>query len=525
MSIEAQRRACLEFAEKQGWMVYKIYVDEARSGTSDDRAAFQEMIAGAAAKNPPFEVVLVHKLDRFARNRYDSVKYKALLRRRGIRVVSASQPILGSGDPTEVLLEAMLEGMDEFYSLNLARESLKGMAENARHGWWNGGFAPFGYRAVHIQTEKGEKRKLGIELSEAEIVRRIYAMYLKGQGVNAIRHRLNLEGVRYRGGYRFTKNLVLGILRNEKYCGDATFGKTLNKRKRPMDWKLEAITVKNAHEPVVSREDWDRTQALLNSRRKSVKQPQAVNSEYLFAGAMECAFCGCTFVGTGAHGHGGHYRYYVCNTIIRAGASSCPQRKFNAETLEQVFITKLRERMTAREAIRDLITARNQMLKEAHAQQARVLPRLERELRTIDRRQRKIFESIADQKIGLTKEDIAPYVRELAAMRAQKELERDQLRAQLGMRPVKVSDAAIEELADFYQALFEDNSFVGRKRLVQGLLVSVRIDERYAHLSYNPALTPERDRVPISDGDHDGGPDHNGSEPPPEVLTAQKWLP
>jgi len=159
MSIEAQRTECLAFVAKQGWDLSKVFVDEARSGTSDDRAAFQEMISEATKRNPPFNLVLVHKLDRFARNRYYSIKYKSLLRRKGIKVVSATQPIVGSGDPTEVLLEAMLEGMDEFYSLNLARESLKGMAENARHGWWNGGHAPFGYKLVEVPTEKGEKQK------------------------------------------------------------------------------------------------------------------------------------------------------------------------------------------------------------------------------------------------------------------------------------------------------------------------------------------------------------------------------
>ena len=137
MSIEAQRHECLAFLTKQGWNLCKVFVDEARSGTSDGRAAFQEMISEVTKRNPPSNVVLVHKLDRFARNRYDSIRYKSLLRRKGIKVVSATQPIVGSGDPTEVLLEAMLEGMDEFYSLNLARESLKGMAENARRGWWN----------------------------------------------------------------------------------------------------------------------------------------------------------------------------------------------------------------------------------------------------------------------------------------------------------------------------------------------------------------------------------------------------
>src|SRR3989338_7928690 len=182
LSIEAQTHECRAFAERQGWIVHKIYVDEARSGTSDDRVSFQEMIHDALSPDPPFRVVLVHKLDRFARNRYDSIKYKHFLRKKGLRVISAGQPILGSGDPTEVLLEAMLEGMDEFYSLNLSRESLKGMAENARQGYWNGGYAPYGYKFTFIQTPKGQKRKLMIEDSEAKAVKLIFKMYLNGLG-------------------------------------------------------------------------------------------------------------------------------------------------------------------------------------------------------------------------------------------------------------------------------------------------------------------------------------------------------
>ena len=83
MSIEAQRRACTDFAAKQGWTVHKVFVDEARSGTSDEREAFQDMISDGIKKQPPFQVVLVHKLDRFARNRYDSIKYKHVLKRQG----------------------------------------------------------------------------------------------------------------------------------------------------------------------------------------------------------------------------------------------------------------------------------------------------------------------------------------------------------------------------------------------------------------------------------------------------------
>ncbi|MBI3319701.1 MAG: recombinase family protein [Candidatus Omnitrophica bacterium] len=515
MSIEAQRRGCTEFAEKQGWKVHKIYVDEARSGTSDQRAAFQAMIAEATGKYLPFQMILVHKLDRFARNRYDSVKYKHILRRKGVRVVSATQPILGSGDPTEVLLEAMLEGMDEFYSLNLSRESLKGMAENARHGWWNGGFAPFGYRFVSVQTEKGPKRKLAVEESEARIVRRIFAMYVKGTGANAIRHRLNTEGVKYRGGYAFSRNLVLGILRNEKYCGDATFGKRLNKRQRPIDWKLEPITVKDAHEAIVDRKTWSRVQELLEGRQRTAKHPRAVASDYLFSGLMECVLCGASFVGYAAHGSGGRYRYYVCNTIVRKGAKACTQRTLNADDVERVFLEKLKARLTSEQALTDMVRGHNEALKEAQAQRGKQLPALEREILGIERKQRRLFEAIEDAETGLSRRDIAPRLRELAELKIQKELERDELKAQLAAKPIKLSKQTIKEWVEFFEALFADASALARKAFVQSLVVSVKIDDRYANLSYNPALTTERDRIDLRnppDGCPGGG---GGSGPPP----------
>ncbi len=512
MSIEAQRRGCTEFAEKQGWKVYKVYVDEARSGTSDDRAAFQEMIGQATGKHLPFQRIVVHKLDRFARNRYDSIKYKHILRRKGVKVVSATQPILGSGDPTEVLLEAMLEGMDEFYSLNLARESLKGMAENARHGWWNGGYAPFGYRAVHIQTPKGLKRKLEIEASEAKLVRRIFSMYLKGRGVNAIRHRLNTEGLTSRSGHPFSKNFILSLLRNEKYCGDAAFGKRLNKRHRPMDTTLDTITVKDAHEPIIDRAAWQRVQALLEGRHHAAKHPRAVASEYLFSGLVQCLLCGAHFVGQSGHGSGGRYRYYTCNTVIRIGPKSCAQRRLNAEDVERVVLEKLRWHLTSEQTLTDMVRGHNDALKHAQADRAKRLPAIEKELLAIERRRTRLFEAI-EERAGLTTQDIAPRLRELVDLQAQKELERDQLKAVLAAKPIKPSKQAIREWVEFFEALFADQSALARKTFVQSLIVSITIDARYATVTYNPSLTLERDRIDLRD-DPGGGPG-GGSGPPP----------
>jgi site-specific DNA recombinase len=131
-----------------------------------------------------------------------------------------------------VLLESLLEGMDEFYSINLAREAIKGMAENARNGWYNGGFPPFGYDLTTVKTPKGMKRKLVINASEAKIVRHIFREYLKGKGIVTLTLALNSHDLRIRGGRPFSKNTVANILHNEKYAGDMAFGKRRNREGR-----------------------------------------------------------------------------------------------------------------------------------------------------------------------------------------------------------------------------------------------------------------------------------------------------
>ncbi|MBI3319925.1 MAG: recombinase family protein [Candidatus Omnitrophica bacterium] len=442
--------------------------------------------------------LLVHKLDRFARNRYDSIRYKSLLRRKGIKVVSATQPIVGSGDPTEILLEAMLEGMDEFYSLNLARESLKGMAENARRGWWNGGHAPFGYQLIELETEKGSKRKLAIEPKEAEVVRRIFQLYRSGRGVGAIRHLLNTEGLTFRGGYPFTKNLVLGILRNEKYCGDATFGKKLNRRKRPMDWKLEPITVKDTHPAIIDRQAWEHVQKILTGRGSATKHPRAVSSDYLFSGLMECGFCKAKFVGVSAHSRGRRYRYYMCNTLRRAGSTACKQPSFNADVLERTFMDALKARLTTKEAIAELIHRRNELLKRNSDGLEGTLLRLEDEIAELTKRRANLYGAI-EQNLGFTLEDIAPRLRELDATKAQKELERDQIKAKLADKPIHTSAQSIEELADFYMTLFADDSPWARKQLAQSFIISLRVEGQDASVTFDPALSAEHQRLSLKD--------------------------
>ena len=147
-SIPSQIRLLHEYALKHNMMVYKEYVDEGESALSVNRPAFLEMISEVKKKFPPFQVILVWKLSRFARNRQDSIVYKAMLKKRGIDVISISEPI--DNTPQGQLMEGMIEVIDEFYSANLAQDTMRGMKENANRGFFNGGLVPFGYRKSKV---------------------------------------------------------------------------------------------------------------------------------------------------------------------------------------------------------------------------------------------------------------------------------------------------------------------------------------------------------------------------------------
>ena len=126
-SIEGQIRECTAFAEKNGITVLRHYIDRAFSAKTDNRPKFQNMIKDSNKKL--FDTVIVWKLDRFARNRYDSATYKAKLKKNGVRVLSARENI--TDDASGILVEGLLESMAEYYSAELAQKIRRGMAINA----------------------------------------------------------------------------------------------------------------------------------------------------------------------------------------------------------------------------------------------------------------------------------------------------------------------------------------------------------------------------------------------------------
>ena len=164
-SIEGQLKVCCDYAEKEGYNIIGEYIDRAISAKTDDRPQFQRMIRDSSKKF--FQGIIVYQLDRFARNRYDSAHYKHILKKNGVTVISARETI--TDDASGILVEAMLEGMAEYYSVELSQKVTRGMNINAEKGLSNGGTTPLGYRI--------ENKRYVLDEERAPIVREIFAKY------------------------------------------------------------------------------------------------------------------------------------------------------------------------------------------------------------------------------------------------------------------------------------------------------------------------------------------------------------
>ena len=180
LSVSAQLRALRDYAQKNGYIVAREYVDEAESGRIADRPEFRKMIDAATKPSAPFREILVWKFSRFTRKREHAVAFKSMLRRKGVRVVSITEH--ADDTPTGKLMEAIIESVDEFYSENLAQEVTRGMRESASRGFWVTSYAPFGYNRVMVQDGPKKRPTLEPDPDASRIVKRIFDLAEAGNG-------------------------------------------------------------------------------------------------------------------------------------------------------------------------------------------------------------------------------------------------------------------------------------------------------------------------------------------------------
>ena len=328
-SPDAQLAAIKAYCKTNGYRLLPEYIfaDEGKSGrVAKKRPAFMKMIAAAKSTPKPFDVILVHKFDRFARNRTDSVVYKSLLQKEfSISVISVTETI--ENNKMSIIMESMLDAMAEYYSINLGEEVKKGMTQKAARGEPLT-TAPFGYQMVN-------KRLVPVS-AEAEFVRYMFRTFIKTKNYRALAETLNEKGVKTRRGNRFESRAVEYILKNPVYCGYIRWnpaGRTRRNYSHP-----DLMVVKGTHAPLVSEDVFRAAQDAMYEIKKRYpphrgKSAEAKTKSHWLTGLVRCGTCGGAMVNSNG--------YFICNGYVRG---KCTERNaIHKDILSEIVLTKLKQ--------------------------------------------------------------------------------------------------------------------------------------------------------------------------------------
>ena len=322
-SIEGQLRVCEDYAKAHDILILDTYIDRAMTGTNDNRPDFQRMIKDSSRHE--WNYVLVYRLDRFSRNKYETAIHKKTLRDNGVKLLSAMENIPDT--PEAIILESMLEGYAEYYSAELSQKVRRGMVETRRKGNFTGGHLLYGYKTVD--------RKIVIDEEAAEAVRFIYAQFAMGVYVKDIIAALTEKGI-YNNGKPFARNTVYNILKNEKYSGIYHHG---------------GETFENMYPQIVPTETFERVRAMV-AKNKYGKRSTEV--KYLLRHKLICGYCGSPIsaeTGTGSNGQ--VVRYYKC--LGRKRGSDCKKSMIRKETLENFVIDCIVKELSKPDVIKRMV--------------------------------------------------------------------------------------------------------------------------------------------------------------------------
>ncbi len=311
-SIEGQLRVCLQYAQNNDILILDTYIDRAMTGTNDNRPDFQRMIKDSSKKE--WDFVIVYKLDRFSRNKYEATVHKKTLKDNGVKVLSAMENIPDS--PEGIILESLLEGMNQYYSAELSQKVHRGLIECYLKGHFTGGAQLFGYDTVD--------KKVVINNEEANIVREIFADFAHGFTGADIVKKMESRGVKTKQGKFITKQTIYNMLSNTKYIGIVEHNGT---------------TYTNIYPAIVDEQTWKIVQNIRHSYKHSNCRKHDVYN-YILSGKTYCGYCKNKVVGYSAKEINKviKYRYYICS--MRRPRKKGETKKCILETMSKAAYEK-----------------------------------------------------------------------------------------------------------------------------------------------------------------------------------------
>ena len=328
-SIEGQLRVCQQFAKNNDILIVDTYIDRAMTGTNDARPDFQRMIKDSHKRQ--WDYVIVYKLDRFSRNKYETTIHKHTLKENGVKVLSAMENIPDT--PEGIILESLLEGMNQYYSAELSQKVLRGLKESYLKGNYTGGAQIYGYDVV-------EKKNV-INPYEAEIIREIFSKFANGHTGKSIADNLIARGIRTKQGHYLDDKKVYKIIANTKYVGKIQHGDTV---------------YTNIYPAIIDEATWQAVQIIRNANKHTPgSKKQKFN--FLLSGKLICGDCRAYMVGeSGKSKSGDNYKYYTCLSRRRR-KQACDLKSVQKNWIENLVIQTTWQLIEENEALDDLVSA------------------------------------------------------------------------------------------------------------------------------------------------------------------------
>ena len=455
LSISAQLRALRDYAEKNGYVVAREYIDEAESGAHcrpapvPPDAGRSQPVRLPLPGNPGMEVLALHP--QAGSTPWPSSPCSASGASR-----SPPSPSTLTTPPPGKLMEAIIESLDEFYSENLAQEVVRGMRESASRGFWVSSYAPFGYNRVMVQDGAKKRPSLQPNPDASHIVKRIFDMAEAGNGMTDITRTLNDEGIASPRGKLWGKTSVHAILINEAYTGTLIWGVNAKDNAEP-------VRVEKAFPAIITRAQFSRVGKLMRARAPKTSHPRRVGSTYLLSGLVKCKACNRALSGQDAKS--GQFAYYVCQSIMKRGKNACVTPRLNARRFEQMIVDKIRSNILTEGSITELVRAVDEEMDGIASEQRKRLETIDTELEEVKRRLGRIWNAIETSDIDIA--DASDRVKEHRERKERLEDAAADARAILSQRrahldDVKTISAYAKDMKDFLQEseLTERRSFI-----------------------------------------------------------------
>lgn len=487
-SAEAQINLISEYCKKKGYKVKEIFVDKAKTGTNADRVEFQRMIEAVkfAKKNDiPIDRVIVHKLDRFSRNQSDTYYYKNILEEYGAKLESVVEN-LDSDIPENTITQAVVIGMNEYYSKNLAREVRKGLMLNASKGMHNGGKLPLGY-------DLSPERSLIINEKEAESVKMIFELYSLGYGYVKIIKKLNKEGYYTKNGNVFSKNSLHSILTNEKYLGRYVYNKAERKIKGKRNSHKfknndEIVRIENHHPAIIEEDLFNRVQ----NKMKNKKQTNYGSKEnYLLKGLLKCSVCGRHMTGSVTYSGRNKSKYSHYN---------CPNHKINCETkavnryyIEDYLIQFIKQFLCNDEILGEMLEEINIKANEVSANVVNKVELYKRRLEKIKRERGNLIRLASKVNDEESVEEIQTKLAQLA--NEQMNLN-EQIQLQQSKANIKVTLEDMKKARESLEAFLTNPSQLEGRKFINELIEEVWVDNEVVNFGFKK-ITDKLNRLKL----------------------------